>query len=115
MGLFSSSSKSSSSYKDESRNTSGTVGDLSSDNVIVTGDYTYSIDGLNQQMADTYINAIKDFAGSAISQTADAYSGANASIVATSDNTRSFLNSLQPIVLIVAGAVAVWAIFTGGK
>lgn len=111
MGLFSSksSSKSTSNYTDQSKATSGTIGDLSSNNVIVTGDY--SIDGLNQEMAEQFISSIKDLAGEAINQTASAYSGANASIVATSDQTRSFLSSLQPIALIAAGAFAIWAVW----
>lgn len=111
MGLFSSksSSKSTSNYTDQSKATSGTIGDLSTGNVIVTGDY--SIDGLNQEMADQVISSIKELAGEAINQTASAYSGANASIVATSDQTRSFLSSLQPIALIAAGAFAIWAVW----
>lgn len=111
MGLFSSKSKSTSTsnYTDTSTNTSGTVGDLSSGNIIVSGDY--QIDGLNKEMADSVISSIKEIAGEAINQTASAYSGANASIVATSDQTRSFLSSLQPLALIVAGAFAVWAVW----
>lgn len=114
MGLFSSKSKSSSTsnYTDQSKATSGTIGDLSTNNVIVTGDY--SIDGLNQEMANDLIGSIKDLAGAAMSQTASAYSGANASIVATSDQTRSLLKSFEPIALIVAGAFTIWAVF-GGK
>ena len=125
MGLFSSSSKSSSTsnYTDSSKATSGTIGDLSRNNVIVTGDY--AIDGLSDELANNVLTKmqelsqntaddIKKLAGEAMSQTASAYSGANASIVATSDQTRSLLKSFEPIALIVAGAFTIWAVF-GGK
>lgn len=125
MGLFSSKSKSSSSTNttstDNSVNTSGTIGDLSKNNIIAGGDVITN--GLSEDnlkivldnnlsfMKDT-IGNIKTTIGDAMSQVSDAYAGANDSILQSNSETKTLLRGLQPFALYAAAAVAVWAVFS---
>lgn len=124
MGLFSSKSKSSSkttnntTYTDNSTTTSGTIGDLSTGNVIAGGDVTgYSAEettkiintALDSVMA--VVDGIKDTTGKAINQVQSAYSGANTAILESQNETKATLNSLKPYAFyLLIGAVVyfVW-------
>lgn len=126
MGLFSSKSKSSSSttnntsYEDNSSTVSGTVGDLSKNNLIAGGDavmYGYTADDtkgiLDTTLAyiDKAVEGIKDTTGKAITQVQSAYSGANESIMESQNETKALFNSLRPFALYAAIAASVYFIF----
>ena len=126
MGLFSSKSKSSSSttnntsYEDNSSTVSGTVGDLSKNNLIAGGDavmYGYTADDtkgiLDTTLAyiDKAVEGIKDTTGKAITQVQSAYSGATESIMESQNETKALLNSLRPYALYAALAASVYFIF----
>lgn len=107
-------------YSDSSRTTSGTVGDLSSGNLIASGDatmYGYQADDVDKILNTTleYINStvegIKDVTGKAINQVADAYSGANDSILQTANENKAILKSLEPFALYGMLAAVVYFIF----
>lgn len=124
MGLFSSKSKSSSSttnntsYTDNSKTTSGTIGDLSTGNVIAGGDVTgYSAEETTKiintalDSVMSVVEGIKDTTGKAITQVQSAYSGANDAILESQNETKATLNSLKPYAFyLLLGAVAyfVW-------
>lgn len=128
MGLFSSSSKSKStttnntSYTDNSKTTSGTIGDLSEGNIIAGGNAT--ITGYSAEETKDIINTaldsvlsvvegIKDTTGKAITQVQSAYSGANESILESQNETKATLNSLKPYAFYTM--IAVIAYFVWGK
>lgn len=126
MGLFSSKSKSSSkttnytSYEDNSSTVSGTVGDLSKNNLIAGGDavmYGYTADDtkgiLDTTLAyiDKAVEGIKDTTGKAITQVQSAYSGATESIMESQNETKALLNSLRPYALYAALAASIYFIF----
>lgn len=128
MGLFSSSSKSKStttnntSYTDNSKTTSGTIGDLSEGNIIAGGNAT--ITGYSAEETKDIINTaldsvmsvvdgIKETTGKAITQVQSAYSGANESILESQNETKATLNSLKPYAFYAM--VAVIAYFVWGK
>lgn len=126
MGLFSSKSKSSSKtenktiYTDNSSTVSGTVGDLSKNNLIAGGDavmYGYTADDtkgiLDTTLAyiDKAVEGIKDTTGKAITQVQSAYSGATESIMESQNETKALLNSLRPYALYAALAASVYFIF----
>lgn len=126
MGLFSSKSKSSSSttnnttYTDNSTAVSGTVGDLSKNNLIAGGDavmYGYSAEDtkgiLDTTLAyiDKAMDGIKDTTGKAIVQVQSAYSGATESIMESQNETKALLNSLRPYALYAAVAAGIYFIF----
>lgn len=126
MGLFSSKSSSKSTttnqttntYTDKSVTTSGTIGDLSTGNVIAGGDVTgYSAEettkiintALDSVMA--VVDGIKETTGKAINQVQSAYSGANTAILESQNETKATLNSLKPYAFyLLIGAVVyfVW-------
>ena len=126
MGLFSSSSKSKStttnntSYTDNSKTTSGTIGDLSEGNIIAGGNATltgYSAEETNKIINSaldsvmSVVEGIKDTTGKAITQVQSAYSGANNAILESQNETKATLNSLKPYAFyLLLGAVAyfVW-------
>ena len=130
MRLFSSKSKSSSSttnntsYTDNSKTTSGTIGDLSEGNIIAGGNATitgYSaeetkdiIDGVLEATISAItdsVEGIKNVTGQAITQVQSAYSGANESILESQNETKATLNSLKPYAfyaMIAAIAYFVW-------
>lgn len=126
MGLFSSKSKSTSTttnqttntYTDQSMTTSGTIGDLSTGNVIAGGNVTgYSAEETNKIINSaldsvmSVVEGIKDTTGKAITQVQSAYSGANNAILESQNETKATLNSLKPYAFyLLLGAVAyfVW-------
>ena len=124
MGLFSSSSKSKStttnntSYTDNSKTTSGTIGDLSTGNTIAGGDVIgYSAEEttkiINSALDSVIavVDGIKDTTGKAITQVQSAYSGANNAILESQNETKATLNSLKPYAFyLLIGAVVyfVW-------
>ena len=126
MGLFSSKSKSTSTttnqttntYTDKSMTTSGTIGDLSTGNVIAGGNVTgYSAEETNKIINSaldsvmSVVEGIKDTTGKAITQVQSAYSGANNAILESQNETKATLNSLKPYAFyLLLGAVAyfVW-------
>lgn len=124
MGLFSSKSKSSSSttnntsYTDNSKTTSGTIGDLSEGNIIAGGDVTgYSAEETTKiintalDSVMSVVEGIKDTTGKAITQVQSAYSGANNAILESQNETKATLNSLKPYAFyLLIGAVVyfVW-------
>ena len=127
--LFSSKSKSSSSSNttntttttDNSRTISGTVGDLSKNNLIAGGDavmYGYTADDtkgiLDTTLAyiDKAVEGIKDTTGKAITQVQSAYSGATESIMESQNETKALFNSLRPFALYAAIAASVYFIFS---
>lgn len=111
MGLFSSKSKSTSktttttNYNDSSTKVSGTVGDLSKGNLIAGNDatmYGYSAED-TKSLIDTALGYIskatddlKEVNTKAINQVQSAYSGANNSILESSNATKAFLNDFKP-------------------
>jgi len=126
--LFSSKSKSSSSSTttttnnttDNSRTVSGTVGDLSKNNLIAGGDATMygytaedtkSILDTTLKYIDNAVEGIKDTTGKAITQVQSAYSGANNAILESQNETKAMLNSLRPYALYAAVAAVVYFIF----
>lgn len=128
MGLFSSKSKSSSkttnntTYTDNSKTTSGTIGDLSQGNIIAGG--SANITGYSAEETRDIINTaldsvmsvvdgIKDTTGKAITQVQSAYSGANESILESQNETKATLNSLKPYAFYTM--IAVIAYFVWGK
>lgn len=126
MGLFSSKSKSKSTttntttntYTDQSMTTSGTIGDLSTGNIIAGGNVTgYSAEETNKIINSalgsvmSVVEGIKDTTGKAITQVQSAYSGANNAILESQNETKATLNSLKPYAFyLLLGAVAyfVW-------
>lgn len=126
MGLFSSKSSSKSTttnqttntYTDKSVTTSGTIGDLSTGNVIAGGDVTgYSAEETNKIINSaldsvmSVVEGIKDTTTKAITQVQSAYSGANNAILESQNETKATLNSLKPYAFyLLLGAVAyfVW-------
>lgn len=126
MGLFSSKSSSKSTttnqttntYTDKSVTTSGTIGDLSTGNVIAGGDVTgYSAEETTKiintalDSVMSVVEGIKDTTGKAITQVQSAYSGANDAILESQNETKATLNSLKPYAFyLLLGAVAyfVW-------
>jgi len=111
MGLFSSKSKSKSTtttntnYNDSSSKVSGTVGDLSRNNVIAGGNA--NITGYSAEETKDIINTALDYmtkttedlkstTATAINQVQSAYSGANNSILESQNETKAFLNALKP-------------------
>ena len=130
--LFSSKSKSSSkstnttttTTTDNSRTASGTIGDLSKNNLITGGDatvYGYSAED-TQNLIDTalkYIdkttNDLKDTTSAAINQVQSAYSGANNAILESQNETKAFLNSLKPYAFYGLIAAVAYFVFVKGK
>lgn len=126
MGMFSSKSKSSSTtqnttnYNDSSTTVSGTIGDLSRNNVITGGNAIlngYSAEDTNSLLS-TVISAVndttdklKETTGQALQQVSSAYSGANQSILESTNETKALLNSLRPYALYAAIAAIVYFIF----
>lgn len=128
MGFFSSKSSSKSTttnqttntYTDNSKQLSSTIGDMSSDNVIASGDailYGYSAEETKSIIDTTLesvmsaVEGIKDTTSKAISQVQSAYSGANDAILESQNETKATLNSLKPYAFyLLLGAVAyfVW-------
>ena len=126
MGIFGGKSKSSSfsttnvTSTDNSRTSSGTIGDLSKNNLIAGGNatmYGYSADDTNELLNTTldYVNkaveGIKDVTGKAISQVSSAYSGANDSILQSANENKAILKSLQPFALYGAIAAIFYFVF----
>lgn len=119
MGLFSSKSKSKSTtttnttYTDQSSKVSGTVGDLSKNNVIAGGDAVingYSADD-TKSIIDAAIDNIKETSTAALNQVASAYSGANTSILESQNATKAFLASFKPYAFYAMVAAIVYFIF----
>ena len=119
MGLFSSKSKSKSTtttnttYTDQSSKVSGTVGDLSKNNVIAGGDAVingYSADD-TKSIIDAAIDNIKETSTAALNQVASAYSGANNSILESQNATKAFLASFKPYAFYAMVAAIVYFIF----
>lgn len=126
MGLFGGKSKSSSfsttnvTSTDNSKTSSGTIGDLSKNNLIAGGNatmYGYTADDTNELLNTTldYVNkaveGIKDVTGKAISQVSSAYSGANDSILQSANENKAILKSLQPFALYGAIAAIFYFVF----
>lgn len=128
MGLFGGKSKSvatstnttTTTTIDQSKTISGTVGDLSKNNIITSGDVStigYTADDTKSildtvlQQIDRVVGDLKEVTGTAITQTADAYAGANDSILQSQSETKTFLRSLQPFALYAAVAAVAYFIF----
>ena len=104
MGLFSSSSKSKSVTTNETFNTSGSIGDLSTGNiqgfgdVTVTGIYGEDLgDLLDTLRAATQSNST--LAGNAISEVAQGYQSAYS-------ETSGIIRQLKPVLMVAAGILA---------
>lgn len=135
MGLFGGGSKSTTNsttnYNDSSKNASGTVGDLSSDNKITSGDYYESgltsenldrvmasydkqVDSNNELINDINENNVNLFeklvasvqktTESAIAETGNAYAESKSEL-------RNFVDSVRPIALYAAIAAIFYFIF----
>lgn len=135
MGLFGGGSKSSSSsttnYNDSSKNATGTVGDLSSDNKITSGDYYESgltgenldrlmssydkqvdsnndlineINENNQSLFEKLVSSVQKTTETAITETGDAYAESKSEL-------RNFVDSVRPIALYAAIAAIFYFIF----
>lgn len=135
MGLFGGGSKSTTNsttnYNDSSKNASGTVGDLSSDNKITSGDYYESgltsenldrvmasydkqVDSNNELINDINENNVNLFeklvasvqktTESAITETGNAYAESKSEL-------RNFVDSVRPIALYAAIAAIFYFIF----
>ena len=141
MGLFSSKSKSKSTtttttnYNDSSSKVSGTVGDLSSNNVIAGGDanlYGYTAEDTSALIENTLAGSndlintalkyfdkaaddLKQTTGTAMTQVASAYSGANSAILESQNETKAFLNSLKPYAFYATVAAIAYFVFVKGK
>ncbi len=113
MGLFSSKSSSTSTTYNQSAQSSGSIGDLSSDNTIAGGDINYNPVGLvgeelqtilnqNQSLFDATVAAVQKSAETAINTAASAYQDATGT-------TKNFFESVKPIALY--GALAVVAVY----
>lgn len=125
MGLFGGGGSKSNSFTtvtttDNSKTSSGTIGDLSKNNLIAGGNatmYGYSADDTNEILNTTldYVNkaveGIKDVTGKAINQVSSAYSGANDSILQSANENKAILKSLQPFALYGAIAAVFYFIF----
>lgn len=131
MGLFSSSSKSTSTTYNQSSQSSGTIGDLSSDNQIASGDIvnealtgenlqnildsneTVLSKGLeflketiesNQKLTDKSITSSQTSASNAIKATGEAYADAYSG--STAESSR-FFDALRPFA-VISGIVAIF-------
>ncbi len=124
MGLFSSKSKSSSTTYNESKQSSGTIGDLSSDNLITGGDlYMEGLSGQNlsnilennQTTLTSALDSNEDLIGqslksfqtlteTAINSTGKAYSDAYSG---SQNESSRFFDSLRPFA-VIAGAVLIF-------
>ena len=129
MSLFSSKSKSTSesttttTTTDNSQQTSGTVGDLSKGNLIAGQNatmYGYTADD-TQGLIDTALDYItratddlKEVNSKAINQVQSAYSGANNSILESSNETKAFLSSLKPYAFYAAIVAVAYFVFAKG-
>lgn len=101
MGLFSSKSKSSSTTTNYSEQLSGTIGDLSSGNQIIGGDYTpvgLSDENLaevlnhEQSLFETVVSSVHKSAETAINTAATAYADATGT-------TKNLFDSLRPFAM----------------
>lgn len=135
MGLFGGGSKSTTNsttnYNDSSKNASGTVGDLSSDNKITSGDYYESgltgenldrvmssydkqvdsnnelindINESNQSLFEKLVASVQKTTESAITETGNAYAESKSEL-------RNFVDSVRPIALYAAIAAIFYFIF----
>ena len=135
MGLFGGGSKSTTNsttnYNDSSKNASGTVGDLSSDNKITSGDYYESgltgenldrvmssydkqvdsnnelindINESNQSLFEKLVVSVQKTTESAITETGNAYAESKSEL-------RNFVDSVRPIALYAAIAAIFYFIF----
>ena len=126
MGLFSSKSKSTSkttttnNYNDTSQKVSGTIGDLSKNNLIAGQNatmYGYTAED-TQGLIDTALEYmtkasedLKEINSKAITQVQSAYSGANNSILESSNATKAFLNDFKPYAFYAMIAAIVYFVF----
>lgn len=104
MGLFSSSSKSKSVTTNETYNTSGSIGDLSTGNVQGFGDVT--VTGIYGEdlgdLLDTLRSATQSnstLAGTAISEVAQGYQSAYS-------ETSGIIRQLKPVLMVAVGVLA---------
>lgn len=135
MGLFSSSSKSTTKLTDNSTNTQSSIGDLSSNNRVVTGDYVEqglvgenltsllgTVENLNQLNIDAVnnlysstnsafekmVNTVQKTTETAIAETGEAYAESKSEL-------RNFIDAVRPIALYVAIASVFYFIFKRAK
>ena len=135
MGLFSSKSKSTTNLTDYSNNVESSIGDLSSNNKIVTGDYVEqglvgenltsllgTVENLNKLNVDAVNNLYNSSKGAfdkmvetvqkttetAITETGEAYAESKSEL-------RNFIDAVRPIALYVAIASVFYFIFKRSK
>ena len=135
MGLFSSSSKSTTKLTDNSTNTQSSIGDLSSNNRVVTGDYVeqglvgenlnsllgtvenlnkLNVDAVNNLYSSTnsafekMVNTVQKTTETAIAETGEAYAESKSEL-------RNFIDAVRPIALYVAIASVFYFIFKRAK
>lgn len=135
MGLFSSKSKSTTNLTDNSKNVESSIGDLSSNNKIVTGDYVEqglvgenltsllgTVENLNKLNVDAVNNLYNSSKGAfdkmvetvqkttetAITETGEAYAESKSEL-------RNFIDAVRPIALYVAIASVFYFIFKRAK
>ena len=135
MGLFSSSSKSTTKLTDNSTNTQSSIGDLSSNNRVVTGDYVeqglvgenlnsllgtvenlnkLNVDAVNNLYSSTnsafekMVNTVQKTTETAIVETGEAYAESKSEL-------RNFIDAVRPIALYVAIASVFYFIFKRTK
>lgn len=135
MGLFSSKSRSTTNLTDYSNNVESSIGDLSSNNKIVTGDYVEqglvgenltsllgTVENLNKLNVDAVNNLYNSSKGAfdkmvetvqkttetAITETGEAYAESKSEL-------RNFIDAVRPIALYVAIASVFYFIFKRAK
>lgn len=119
MGLFSSKSSSTSTTYNQSAQSSGTIGDLSTDNIITGGDYTYAPDGLSdenlgalltheQSLFEAAVGSVHKSAEQAINTAADAYADATGT-------TKNLFESLKPFALYATTGIVLYYLLKGKK
>ena len=139
MGLFSSKSKSTTNLTDNSKNIESSIGDLSHDNKLVTGDYYEQ--GLVGENLDSVLSTVETLNKDNIAGQLDLYAETSQSItdtfkemVATVQKTsetaieetgeayaeskselRNFIDAVRPIALYVAIAGVFYFVFMGSK
>ncbi len=130
MGLFSSKSSSSSTTHNQSSQLSGTIGDLSTDNVVAGGDYSvsYNPKGLagselnavlsnNQTLLDKTIDVTKESFDSLVAavqqSTETAINTAATAYADATGTTKSLFDNLKPFAFYGLIGFVFWAIMKG--
>lgn len=115
MGLFSSKSSSTSTTYNQSAQSSGTIGDLSSGNTIIGGDYNPNglsddnlamVLGQNQNLLEKTISTVQNTAEIAINTAASAYADATGT-------TKNLFEGMKPLAMYAAIALVAYALLKG--